>query len=375
MLQNIELTTLSGKADMRKVYNFSAGPGMLPEAVMREVQAELLDWHGTGMSIMELGHRGAEFQSVADQAEADLRELMHIPKDYHVLFVPGGASAQFAMVPLNLMSAKKKADYVDTGIWSRKAIDEARRYGTVNVATTTKVHDKQVYIPKQSDWLLSDDADYLHYTPNETIDGVEFNWVPTVRGIPLVADMSSMILSRPVDVSKYGLIYAGAQKNMGQAGITVVIVHDALLRDPLFLTPSLYSYKLHADNHSFYNTPPTFSWYITGMVLKWLKANGGVDAMHRINQRKARKLYDFIDASQGFYVNPVNPADRSMMNVVFSLQDEKLNQTFLDEATAAGLTNLKGHRIVGGMRASIYNAMPEEGVDALIGFMKQFINR
>ncbi len=357
---------------MRKVYNFSAGPGMLPEDVMLKVQAELLDWHGTGMSIMELGHRGAEFQSVAEQAEADLRELMNIPQDYHVLFLTGGATAQFAMIPLNLMSEKKKADYIDTGIWGKKAIDEAKRYGTVNVAATSKVHDGKVFIPPQSEWFLSEDADYVHYTPNETIDGLEFSWVPKTGGIPLVADMSSMILSRPVDVKEFKLIYAGAQKNMGQAGITIVIVHESLIRDPLFLTPSLYSYKLQAENKSFYNTPPTFSWYITGMVLKWVKEQGGVQAMYERNQRKAHKLYGFIDNHHEFYYNSVNHADRSLMNVPFSLRDEKLNQLFMDEAAAAGLTNLKGHRIVGGMRASIYNAMPEAGVDALIEFMKQF---
>ena len=360
---------------MRKVYNFSAGPAMLPEEVMRDVQAELLDWHGTGMSIMELGHRGPEFQSVAEQSEADLRELMNIPKDYQVLFLTGGASAQFAMVPLNLMTTNKKADYIDTGIWSKKAIDEAQRYGTVHVAATSKAVHNKMTIPLQDQWSLSQDADYVHYTPNETIDGLEFNWVPKTDGVPLVADMSSMILSRPVDVSKFSVIYAGAQKNMGQAGVTVAIVHDAVIRDSSFLIPSLYSYKLQAENHSFYNTPPTFSWYVAGMVFKWLKRQGGVEAIYKINQRKARKLYDFIDSHHEFYYNSVNVADRSMMNVVFSLKDDKLNQVFLDEAADCGLTNLKGHRIVGGMRASIYNAMPEAGVDALIEFMQAFAKR
>ncbi len=357
---------------MRKVYNFSAGPGMLPEEVMRTAQQEMLDWHGTGMSIMELGHRGAEFQSVAEKAEADLRDLMNIPKNYHVLFLTGGASAQFAMVPLNLMTARKKADYVDTGIWSRKAIDEAKRYGDVNVAASSKIQHGLMHIPDQHSWQLRDDADYVHYTPNETIDGLEFNWVPETNGIPLVADMSSMILSRPIDVTKYGLIYAGAQKNMGQAGVTVVIVRDDILHDPVFLLPSLYSYKLQAEHHSFYNTPPTYSWYMAGLVFDWLKRQGGVKAMHAVNLRKAHKLYSFIDQHDDFYFSMVNKDSRSLMNVVFSLKNDKLNQAFLDESHAAGLTNLKGHRIVGGMRASIYNAMPEEGVDALIAFMKDF---
>ncbi|HTM63225.1 MAG TPA: 3-phosphoserine/phosphohydroxythreonine transaminase [Gammaproteobacteria bacterium] len=357
---------------MRRVYNFSAGPGMLPEEVMLRAQKEFQDWNGTGMSIMELGHRGPEFQGVAEKAEADLRELMNIPKNYHVLFLTGGASAQFAMVPLNLMSKRKKADYVDTGIWSKKAIDEAKRYGEVNVAAKSKVENTLVCIPDQESWVLSSDADYLHYTPNETIDGVEFKWVPESGDVPLVADMSSMILSQPVDVTKFGLIYAGAQKNMGQAGITVVIVRDDLVRDSVFLIPSLYQYKLQAEHHSFYNTPPTYSWYIAGLVFDWLKRHGGVDAMHQVNLRKAKKLYSFIDDHKGFYYSSVKPENRSIMNVVFSLTDEKLNDIFLSESNAAGLTNLRGHRIVGGMRASIYNAMPEEGVDALIEFMRDF---
>lgn len=357
---------------MRKVYNFSAGPGMLPEEVMRTAQAEMLDWHGTGMSIMELGHRGQEFQGVAEKAEADLRDLMNIPKNYHVLFLTGGASAQFAMVPLNLMTARKKADYVDTGIWSKKAIDEARRYGDVHVAAKSEAKHDLMHIPAQTSWTLRDDVDYVHYTPNETIDGLEFKWVPETGDIPLVADMSSMILSQPVDITRYGLIYAGAQKNMGQAGITIVIVRDDLVRDSQFLIPTLYSYKLHAEHRSFYNTPPTYSWYISGLVFDWLKRQGGVKAMHQINLRKAKKLYDFIDGHKDFYFSTVSPDSRSLMNVVFSLTNEKLNDVFLQEAAAQGLTNLKGHRIVGGMRASIYNAMPEEGVDALIAFMREF---
>lgn len=357
---------------MRNVYNFGAGPGMLPEDVMRKAQAEMLDWHGTGMSIMELGHRGPEFQAVAAQAEADLRELMNIPKNYHVLFLTGGATAQFAMIPMNLMSERKKADYIDTGIWSKKAIDEAKRFGTVNVAAASGTKHNLVYIPEQSAWHLQSDADYVHYTPNETIDGLEFKWVPKTGDVPLVADMSSMILSQPVDVTRYGLIYAGAQKNIGQAGITVVIIRDDLVREPVFLTPSLYRYKLHAEHHSFYNTPPTYSWYFAGLVFDWMKRKGGVKAMYEVNQRKAKKLYGFIDEHQEFYFSSVDPQSRSLMNVVFSLKNDKLNEKFLAEATESGLTNLRGHRIVGGMRASIYNSMPEEGVDALIKFMKEF---
>ena len=358
--------------EMRKVYNFSAGPGMLPEEVLQTAQAEMLDWHGTGMSIMELGHRGSEFQGVAEKAEANLRELMQIPKHYHVLFLTGGASAQFAMVPLNLMSERKKADYIDTGIWSKKAIDEARRYGDVHVAAASGVVNSQVFIPDQNAWDLRSDVDYIHYTPNETIDGLAFKWVPDTGNIPLIADMSSMILSQPIDVSKYGVIYAGAQKNMGQAGLTVAIVRDDLIRDPVFLTPTLYTYKLHAEHHSFYNTPPTYSWYIAGLVFDWLKRKGGVSAMYEENIRKSEKLYAFIESHKDFYFSTVRPENRSMMNVVFSLTDEKLNEKFLQESAAAGLSNLKGHRVVGGMRASIYNAMPEEGVDALITFMREF---
>jgi len=356
---------------MRTVFNFSAGPAMLPEEVLKEAQAEMLDWHGLGMSIMELGHRGPEFKIVAETAEADLRELMSIPKNYKVLFLAGGASSHFAMVPLNLMGANKKADYIDTGIWSKKAIAEAKRYGTVNVAATVNM-DTPISIPAQSEWNVTSDASYLHYTPNETIEGVEFNWVPQTGNIPLVADMSSMILSRPIDVSAYGIIYAGAQKNIGQAGITVAIVREDLLKEPLPGTPTLYSYKVQAENQSFYNTPPTYSWYIAGLVFAWMKRQGGVRYFAELNARKAKKLYSLIDGQPDFYVNKIRPDCRSQMNVVFDLVDESLVELFLASATKAGLTNLKGHRLAGGVRASIYNAMPEAGVDKLIDFMKDF---
>lgn len=371
---NYHSTPIEGMI-MRKVFNFSAGPAMLPEEVLQIAQAELLDWHGTGMSLMELGHRGSEFQQVAEQAEADLRELMSIPSHYRVLFIPGGATAQFAMVPINLFGTIKKADYIDTGIWSKKAIAEAKRYGKVNVAASITSFDQLAYIPHQADWTLSDDACYVHYTPNETIDGIEFNWVPNTKNIPLIADMSSMILSRPIDVSQYGIIYAGAQKNLGQAGITVIIIREDLIQEPLAGTPTLYSYKTHADNHSFYNTPPTFAWYITGLVLAWMKRQGGVAAFYETNKRKAKKIYDFIDHHADFYFSKIHPECRSLMNVVINMKDEKLIEPFLSEATQAGLTNLKGHRVAGGLRASIYNAMPEEGVDRLIDFMRNFAKR
>lgn len=360
---------------MRKVFNFSAGPAMLPDEVLLQAQAELLDWHGTGMSIMELGHRGVEFKQMAEQAEADLRELMSVPKDYHILFLPGGASAQFAMLPLNLFGKSAKADYIDTGIWSKKAIEEAKRYGTVNVAAYLEHHNNLAYIPHQDKWQLSTDAAYVHYTPNETIEGIEFNWIPQTGAVPLVADMSSMILSRPIDVSQFGVIYAGAQKNMGQAGIAVVIIRNDLIQEPLARTPTLYTYKTHAEHHSFYNTPPTYAWYIAGLVFAWMKRHGGVAAFHEINQRKASKLYTFIDKHPEFYRSYIHPECRSMMNVVFTIHDEKLTSAFLEQATKVGLTNLRGHRVVGGLRASIYNAMPEEGVDTLIEFMQDFAKK
>jgi phosphoserine aminotransferase len=365
---------MEGK-NMRKVYNFSAGPGMLPEEVLRTAQSEMLDWHGTGMSIMELGHRGSEFKIVTEQAEADLRELLTIPDDYHVLFLPGGATAQFAMVPINLFMGNKKADYIDTGIWSKKAIDEAKRYGDINLAAKLYVEKDLVRIPHQDKWILNPDAAYVHYTPNETIEGVEFHWIPKTGNIPLVADMSSNILSRPIDVNRFGIIYAGAQKNVGQAGITIIIIRDDLVQEALPGTPTLYQYKIHTENKSFYNTPPTFSWYIAGLTLAWMKQQGGVKHFAEVNRRKAEKLYHFIDTHHTFYSNSVHPECRSIMNVPFNLASGDLTEMFLAEAKEAGLTNLKGHRLSGGVRASIYNAMPEAGVDALIAFMKDFAER
>lgn len=360
---------------MRNVFNFSAGPAMVAEDVLLQAQAEMLDWQGTGMSIMEVSHRGSEFKQIVEQAEADLRELMGIPNNYQVLFLAGGATAQFAMVPLNLLAVNNQADYIDTGIWSKKAIAEAKRFGDVHVAAKLDESGSLLSIPSQSVWSLREDAAYVHYTPNETIGGVEFHWVPQTGDVPLVADMSSNILSRPIDVSQYGIIYAGAQKNLGQAGITLVIIRDDLIKEPLPGTPTLYQYLVQAENKSFYNTPPTYSWYIAGLTLAWLKREGGVEAFAERNQRKAQKLYHAIDNSDGFYTNPVDPECRSRMNVPFSLKTDELTAVFLEEAKKAGLTNLKGHKLAGGVRASIYNPMPEEGVDALISFMKEFAGR
>jgi phosphoserine aminotransferase len=355
---------------MTAIYNFSAGPAVLPHPVLVRARDELVDWKGSGMSVMEMSHRGKEFISIAEQAEADLRELLGISSDYHVLFLQGGATSQFAMVPVNLLRARRQADYVNTGAWSKKAISEAKRYCTVNVAASSET-SRFTTIPPRDTWTLDRAAAYVHYTPNETIGGVEFDWLPDTGDVPLVADMSSTILSRPVDVSGFGLIYAGAQKNIGPAGLTVVIVRKDLIGNTLPGTPSMFDYQLHADNASMLNTPPTYSWYLAGLVFQWLKEQGGLEAMAVINQRKAGVLYAAIDAS-GFYHCPVDLQCRSRMNVPFTLADDSLDADFLAGAKAAGLLSLKGHRSVGGMRASIYNAMPEAGIAALVDFMKEF---
>jgi phosphoserine aminotransferase len=355
---------------MARVYNFSAGPAILPEPVLRQAQEEMLDWQGSGMCVAEMSHRGKEFMAIAAQAEADFRELLAIPANYKVLFLQGGASSQFAMVPMNLLRGVEGADYLHTGSWSKKAIAEARRFGTVNVAASTE-DGRFTRTPPQAELKLSEDAAYVHYTPNETIEGVEFPYVPETGGKPLAADMSSTLLSRPIDVSRYGVIYAGAQKNIGPAGLTIVIVREDLIGKPLTGTPTMFDYKIHADNESMYNTPPTYAWYLAGLVFQWLKDLGGLDVMAVINERKAETLYGAIDAS-GFYRNPVDPQSRSWMNVPFTLANPDLDETFLKEAKAAGLTTLKGHRSVGGMRASIYNAMPEAGIQALVDFMQEF---
>ncbi|WP_373090414.1 3-phosphoserine/phosphohydroxythreonine transaminase [Zhongshania sp.] len=354
---------------MARRFNFCAGPASIPEAVLTEAAEQMLDWQGRGLSVMEMSHRSDEMVGIANEAEADLRELMGISDDYAVLFLQGGASSQFSAVPLNLMGEGKLVDYVNTGEWSKKAIKEAKRYAKVNVVASSE-DTNFTTIPAFDSWKLSEDAAYLHYTPNETIGGLEFFWTPESK-VPLVADMSSTILSRPVDVNKFGLIYAGAQKNIGPAGLTIVIVRKDLLGKANVMTPTMMDYKTAADNDSMYNTPPTLAWYLAGLVFKWLKAQGGLEAMEVINRRKAEKLYAYIDAS-GFYSNPVEVASRSLMNIPFVLADASLDKVFLAGAEEAGLLNLKGHRSVGGMRASVYNAVPEEAVDALIAYMKTF---
>ncbi len=358
---------------MARVHNFSAGPAVLPEQVLEQAAAEMLDWHGSGMAVMEMSHRDTEFMSIATQAESDLRELLGVPPTYKVLFLTGGASHQFAMVPMNLLRGKTTADYVNTGAWATKAIQEGRRYCQVNVAASSEPA-RFTTIPPRAEWRLDPAAAYVHYTPNETIGGVEFHWVPDPGEVPLAADMSSTLLSRPVDVARFGVIYAGAQKNIGPAGLTLVIVREDLLGRVLPGTPTMFDYKTHADHGSMYNTPPTYAVYIAGLVFAWLKAKGGLEAMGRLNQRKAEKLYAAIDGS-GFYRNPVDTACRSWMNVPFTLADPALDGTFLAEARDARLVTLGGHRSVGGMRASLYNAMPESGVDALIAFMREFETR
>jgi len=355
---------------MSRVYNFSAGPAMVPAAVLQQAKDEMLDWQGCGMSVMEMSHRGKEFMSIAAQAEADLRELLNLPANYKVLFLQGGASAQFSMIPMNLLHGKTQADYINTGEWSKKAIAEAKRYTQVNVAASAEA-SRFTSIPPRAEWQLNPDAAYVHYTPNETIGGVEFHEVPDTQGVPLVADMSSTILSRPIEVSKFGMIYAGAQKNIGPAGMAIVIIREDLIGEPLPGTPSMFNYKIHVENESMYNTPPTYTWYLAGLVFQWLKAQGGLAAMAERNRRKAELLYNAIDNS-GFYANPVDKTCRSWMNVPFTLANAELDKTFLAEAKQAGLVTLAGHRSVGGMRASIYNAMPEEGVQALVTFMAGF---
>lgn len=354
---------------MSRVHNFSAGPAALPADVMQRAKDEFLDVNGTRLSAMEMSHRSKAFMAIAEQAESDLRELLAIPSNYKVLFLQGGATLQFGMVPLNLLGDKKRADYFRTGHWSAKAVEDAKRICNVNLAVDTS--DNYRNIPDASRWKLDSGAAYVHYTPNETIHGVEFHEVPDVGNVPLVADMSSSILSRSIDVSQFGVIYAGAQKNIGPAGLTVVIIREDLIRGIPEGLPSMLDYASHAKADSMFNTPPTYAWYLAGLVFQWLKEQGGVDAIERVNVRKAGKLYEYIDSSN-FYSNPVAVENRSRMNVPFTLADESLNRMFVEEAEAAGLKNLEGHRAVGGMRASIYNAIPEAGVDALIDFMKLF---
>jgi phosphoserine aminotransferase len=359
---------IADTAAMRAL-NFSPGPAVLPLEVLEQARDELLDWHQSGMSVMEISHRGKAFVEVAEQAEADLRELMSIPSGYKVLFLQGGASAQFSLVPLNLAAAKSTVDYVNTGHWSHRAIAEARRYCAVHLAGDAG--GDYTRVPPQHELRFSAGAAYAHYTPNETISGVEFGYVPDTGGVPLIADMSSSILSQPIDVSRFGLIYAGAQKNIGPSGLAVVIVREDLIGRARPETPLVFDYKAIADNQSMLNTPPTFAWYMAGLVFKWLKRTGGLAAMGERNREKARALYAAIDASR-LYVNRVAQDARSRMNVTFTLRKPELDAAFLAAAAAAGLHGLKGHRVSGGMRASIYNAMPLAGVEALIAFMDEF---
>ena len=354
---------------MTRIFNFSPGPAALPLEVLEQARAEMLDWQGTGMSVMEMSHRGKAFVSIAEQAEADLRELLSVPANYKVLFMQGGATMQFAAVPLNLSVAGQTVDYVNTGAWSKKAVGEGKRFASVHVAADAG--EPYASIPDVATWTCSADAAYLHYTPNETIGGVEFHQVPDAGAVPLVADMSSTLLSRPIDVSKFGVIYAGAQKNIGPAGLAVVIVRDDLLGRARAGTPGVLDYAAVAKEGSMLNTPPTYTWYLAGLVFQWIKRQGGVAAMGERNRAKAEKLYAAIDASP-FYANPVARTARSWMNVPFTLANPALDKAFLAGASAAGLETLEGHRSVGGMRASIYNAMPMAGVDALLDFMRAF---
>ena len=355
---------------MTRVFNFSAGPAALPESVLRTAADEMLDWHGSGMSVMEMSHRGKEYISIQAEAESLLRELLAVPADYKVLFMQGGAIGENAIVPMNMLRGRASADYVNTGEWSKKSIKEAKKYAKVNVVATSEA-SKFTEIPKRETWQLDPDAAYVHICANETIGGVEYHWTPDTGDVPLVADMSSNIMSRPVDVAKYGLIYGGAQKNIGPAGLTIVIVRADLLGGALPITPSAFNYAEQAENDSMLNTPPTYAVYIAGLVFHWIKSRGGLEAMAAHNRAKAALLYDYLDATS-FYTSPVARADRSLMNVPFKLHDAALDEAFLKGAKERQMLQLKGHRSVGGMRASIYNAMPIEGVQTLVAYMKEF---
>ena len=358
---------------MTRAFNFSPGPAALPEPVLRQAAEEMLDWNGSGMSVMEMSHRGKEFMGIQAQAKADFAELVGLPANYKLLFLQGGGIGQNAIVPMNLLRGKTSIDFIDTGSWATKSIKEAKKYATAHVAASSEA-ERYTRIPPRDTWQLDPKAAYVHICSNETIGGVEYHWVPDTGNVPLVTDMSSSILSRPLDVSRYGLIFAGAQKNMGPSGLTVVIVRDDLLGGALPITPSAFDFKQQADADSMLNTPPTYAIYIAGLVFKWLKAQGGLTAMEQRNRRKAALLYDLLDATP-FYTNPVAREDRSLMNVPFTLRDDRLNEPFLKGAEERGMRQLKGHSSVGGMRASIYNAMPVEGVQALADYMKEFAAR
>ena len=358
---------------MTRVFNFSAGPATLPEPVLRQAADEMLDWHGSGMSVMEMSHRGPEYMAIHAEAEKLLRELLAVPPSYKVVFLQGGAIGQNAIVPMNLLRGKASADYVNTGEWSKKSIKEAKKYGAVNVAASGEAGNF-TSIPKQDTWKLDPNAAYVHICANETIGGIQYHWTPDTGSVPLVADMSSEIMSKPIDVSRYGLIYAGAQKNIGPAGLTIVIVRDDLVGQALPITPSAFDYKQQAEADSMLNTPPSYSIYVAGLVFQWLKKQGGLPAIDKHNRTKAALLYDYLD-STGFYTSPIAKDDRSLMNVPFKLRDESLTDAFLKGAEERHMVQLKGHRSVGGMRASIYNAMPQEGVRALVAYMKEFEQR
>ena len=353
-----------------RVYNFSAGPAMMPEQVLKRAADEMLEYGDSGQSVMEMSHRSKEYQAIIDSVEAKLRQVMSIPDNYKVLFLQGGASSQFAMIPLNLMNRNNKADFVITGQWANKAYQEASRYGKCNVVASSK--DKTFsYIPELDKSRFDPEADYFHICYNNTIYGTRFNELPDTGDVPLIADMSSCILSEPVDVSKFGLIYAGAQKNMGPAGLTVVIIREDLIGNAMDITPTMFNYKIHADNGSMYNTPPTYGIYILGLVLDWIIEKGGLAEMAKLNRRKAELLYNYLDSSKLFKAT-VSGKDRSLMNIPFVTGSDELDAKFVSEAKKEGLINLKGHRTVGGMRASIYNAMPYEGVEKLVEFMRKF---
>jgi phosphoserine aminotransferase len=355
---------------MTRVFNFSAGPAALPESVLRQAADEMLDWHGSGMSVMEMSHRGKEFIAIHAECEALLRELLAIPTNYKVLFMQGGAIGENAIVPMNMLRGRTSADYVNTGEWSKKSMKEASKYAKVNVVASSE-DTKFDRVPKRETWKLDPNAAYVHICANETIGGVEYHFVPDVGEVPLIADVSSNIMSRPMDVSKFGLIYGGAQKNIGPAGLTIVVVRDDLLGGALPITPSAFNYAEQAASDSMLNTPPTYAIYIAGLVFNWIKERGGLVAMEAHNRKKAAVLYDFLDATS-FYSSPIQREDRSLMNVPFKLKDDALDAAFLKGAEAQGMVQLKGHRAVGGMRASIYNAMPVEGVQALVAYMKEF---
>jgi len=358
---------------MIRKHNFSAGPAAIPSEVLARAQSQLLDWNQQGLSIMEMSHRSKEFIAVAQKSESDLRKLLNVPNNYKVLFLQGGATSQFAMIPLNLARADQATAYIETGMWSSKAIVEGRRYSQLEVIASA-ADSQYCAVPAQSELMLGADVAYLHYASNETVGGLSFDYVPQTGDVPLVVDMSSDILSKEIDVSSFGMIYAGAQKNIGPAGLTVVIIREDLLGNAQAITPKMYDYKIHADAESMSNTPPTFAWYLSGLVFEWLLEQGGVAAIEQVNRRKAKKLYQAIDNTE-FYKNSIALANRSMMNIPFNIHDAKLESVFLEQATAADLLNLKGHKAVGGMRASIYNAVAEESVDALVTFMHDFARR